>query len=65
MRSARGEIPDADPGRVLDVDEEGDLLGRDAERARFAAKLAADLEQGRPQGIRESEGVDPWSRAYR
>jgi len=54
---AGGELADPDPRRVLDADEQCDLAGGGAERARLAAELAAELEQDGPEGVGERDGV--------
>ena len=41
------ELADADPGRVLDRDEERDLAAGDAERVDLAAKLPGQPEERR------------------
>ena len=59
------ELADADARRVLDRDEERDLLGRDADGPGLAAQLPADAEQHRPQAVGEGQGVGAGDRAYR
>jgi hypothetical protein len=54
---AGGELADADPGGVLDADEQRDLAGGGAERACLASELAADLEQDGPEGVGKRDGV--------
>src|SRR5205807_3403496 len=42
---AGGELAHANPGRLLDLDEERNLASRDAERVDLAAELAGQLQQ--------------------
>src|SRR2546430_1400702 len=62
---ALGELVDADPGRVLDRDEERDLARRDPDGPRLAAQLPAEPEEGGPQPVREGDGVGGLARVRR
>ena len=58
-RSPRGEAADADAGRVLDRDEQRDLLGRDADLAGLAPQLPADAQETGREAVGHRERVDP------
>jgi hypothetical protein len=60
---ARGEVAEPDARRILDRDEQRDLLGGDALRARLAPELAPDPQQHGPQGVCDLDRVDgDWRR---
>ena len=50
---ARRELADADPRRVLDLDQQRHLPAGDAERVDLAAQLPVELQQNRPEPVRE------------
>ena len=54
---ARCQLADPDPRRVLDADEERDLLRGRSQRTRLATELPAHLEEDRPEGVGQSDAV--------
>ena len=56
---ARAALPHADPGRVLDRDEERHLLGRDPHLTRLPPELPPHAEQHRSQAVGNRQRVDP------
>ena len=54
---AVGELADADPGRVPDRGEHRHLPGGDVERVKLATQVAMELQQNRPQPVRELDRI--------
>jgi hypothetical protein len=53
------ELVDADAAAFADLDQQRDLAACDAERVALAAELAGELQQRRPQSVRDL-GVPEW-----
>jgi hypothetical protein len=52
------ELPHADAGGLLDLDEQRDLAAGHSEGVDLAAQLPVELQQNRAQLIRQHGGVD-------
>jgi hypothetical protein len=55
---AGGELVDADPRGVLDLDEQRHLLRRDARLSSLASQLATDAQEHGPEPVGDGQGVD-------
>ena len=53
----RGELPDPDPGVVLDLDEQRDLPPGHSERVDLPAKLPVELQEHRAEPVRQDSGI--------